>query len=257
MPLAEQDRGRWDKESITEDVETLQAALARDRPGEFQAQAAVAAPHADASDAEETDWVRIVEWYDELARLTDSPVVRLNRAVAVGEADGPRAGPAALNDSLPRHAAVAAHLHERAGDLATAARLYGTFRTAGPRCLRSSHPTRTVQRHRDGRSVGGNDEFVDAVRAFTGAGFTEIALVRIGGAHQRPFLRWAEEKLLPALANSDPSPLRHGVQCAGLTAAASSAAYSRHSPDPDPDDGEHDQRHPHNGDDPHEEERDQ
>src|SRR3712207_8126000 len=72
----------------SEGVEILQAALARDRLGEFQAQAAIAALHADAPTAEETDWVQIVEWYDELARLTDSPVVRLNRAVAVGEADG-------------------------------------------------------------------------------------------------------------------------------------------------------------------------
>ncbi len=127
MPLAEQDRGLWDSESITEGVEVLQAALARDRLGEFQAQAAIAALHADAPTAEETDWVQIVEWYDELARLTDSPVVRLNRAVAVGEADGPRAGLAALaalDASLPRHAAVAAYLHERDGDLMPAARLY-------------------------------------------------------------------------------------------------------------------------------------
>lgn len=91
VPLAEQDRTRWDTESITGGVDILRTALARDRLGEFQAQAAIAALHADAPTAEETDWVQIVEWYDELARLTDSPVVRLNRAVAVGEADGPRA----------------------------------------------------------------------------------------------------------------------------------------------------------------------
>jgi len=127
VPLAEQDRGRWDTTAIAEGVEILQAALARDRLGEFQAQAAIAALHADAQTAEETDWVQIVEWYDELAGLTDSPVVRLNRAVAVGEADGPRAGLAALaelDDSLPRHTAAAAYLHERDGDLAKAARLY-------------------------------------------------------------------------------------------------------------------------------------
>ncbi|MFI5943533.1 RNA polymerase sigma factor [Streptomyces uncialis] len=127
VPLAEQDRGRWDTALITEGVGILQAALARDRLGEFQAQAAVAALHADAPTAEETDWTQIVEWYDELVRLTDSPVVRLNRAVAVGEAEGPRAGLAALAEldvSLPRHTAVTAYLHERDGDLATAARLY-------------------------------------------------------------------------------------------------------------------------------------
>ncbi|MFC8936312.1 RNA polymerase sigma factor [Rhodococcus sp. NPDC057135] len=127
VPLAEQDRSRWDTDSIAEGVVILQAALARDRLGEFQAQAAIAALHADALTADETDWVQIVEWYDELAALTDSPIVRLNRAVAVGEADGPRAGLAALaalDDSLPRHAAVEAYLRERDGDLETAARLY-------------------------------------------------------------------------------------------------------------------------------------
>jgi predicted RNA polymerase sigma factor len=127
VPLAEQQRDRWDTGSVAEGVAILQAALARDRLGEFQAQAAIAALHADARTAEETDWVQIVEWYDELVRLTDSPVARLNRAVAVGEADGPRAGLAALaalDASLPRYAAVAAYLHERDGDLATAARLY-------------------------------------------------------------------------------------------------------------------------------------
>ncbi|MFF8916935.1 RNA polymerase sigma factor [Streptomyces sp. NPDC015032] len=149
VPLAEQDRGRWDTTSIAEGVEILQAALSRDRLGEFQAQAAIAALHADAPTAEETDWVQIVEWYDELARLTDSPVVRLNRAVAVGEADGPRAGLAALaalDDTLPRHAAVAAHLHERDGDLATAARLYAEAAQKAPNLAERDHLTRRAAR---------------------------------------------------------------------------------------------------------------
>ncbi|WP_090059598.1 RNA polymerase sigma factor [Lentzea fradiae] len=127
VPLAEQDRAKWDTAMIAEGVEVLQAALARDRLGEFQAQAAIAALHADAPTAEETDWVQIVEWYDELLAVTDSPVVRLNRAVAVGEADGPRAGLKALaelDETLPRYSAVAAYLHERDGDRRTAARLY-------------------------------------------------------------------------------------------------------------------------------------
>ncbi|WP_432141949.1 RNA polymerase sigma factor [Streptomyces sp. bgisy084] len=154
VPLAEQDRGRWDTESIAEGVEILQAALARDRLGEFQAQAAIAALHADAPTAEETDWVQIVEWYDELARLTDSPVVRLNRAVAVGEADGPRAGLAALaalNDSLPRHAAVAAYLHERDGDPATAARLYAEAARKAPNLAERDYLTRQAARLNTGR----------------------------------------------------------------------------------------------------------
>jgi predicted RNA polymerase sigma factor len=123
----------------------LQAALTHDHLGEFQAQAAIAALHADARTAEETDWVQIVEWYDELVRLTDSPVVRLNRAVAVGEADGPRAGLAALAEldpALPRHAAVAAYLHERDGDPVTAARLYAEAARSAPNLPERDHLTR-------------------------------------------------------------------------------------------------------------------
>lgn len=149
VPLAEQDRSRWDTALIAEGVGILQAALARDRLGEFQAQAAIAALHADAPAAEETDWVQIVEWYDELVRLTDSPVVRLNRAVAVGEADGPRAGLAelaALDPSLPRHTAVAAYLHERAGDPVTAARLYAEAAHQAPHLAERDHLTRQAAR---------------------------------------------------------------------------------------------------------------
>ncbi len=149
VPLDEQDRGRWDTGAIAEGVRILQAALARDRLGEFQAQAAVAALHADAPTAEETDWPQIVEWYDELVGLTDSPVVRLNRAVAVGEADGPRAGLAALaelEDSLPRYTAVAAHLHERDGDLEGAARLYAEAARKATNLAERDHLTRRAAR---------------------------------------------------------------------------------------------------------------
>ncbi|CAL9507462.1 RNA polymerase sigma factor [Streptomyces sp. enrichment culture] len=145
VPLAEQDRGRWDTRMIAEGIGILQAALARDRLGEFQAQAAVAALHADAPSAEETDWVQIVEWYDELVRLTDSPVARLNRAVAVGEADGPRAGLAALaglDPSLPRYTAVTAYLHERDGDLPKAAQLYAEAARKASDLAERDHLTR-------------------------------------------------------------------------------------------------------------------
>ncbi|WP_410657640.1 RNA polymerase sigma factor [Amycolatopsis sp. lyj-112] len=149
VPLAEQDRGLWDTRLITEGVEVLQAALAHDRLGEFQAQAAIAALHADAQVPEETDWVQIVEWYDELVRLTDNPVARLNRAVAVGEADGPRAGLAALAEldpALPRHSAVAAYLHERDGDPATAARLYAEAAELAHNLPERAHLTRQAAR---------------------------------------------------------------------------------------------------------------
>ena len=149
VPLAEQDRSQWNTQLITEGVEILQAALARDRLGEFQAQAAIAALHADAQTAEETDWVQIVEWYDELIGLNDSPVARLNRAVAVGEADGPRAGLAAiegLDPSLPRHAAAAAYLHERDGDPVAAARLYAQAARSAPNIPERDHLTRQAAR---------------------------------------------------------------------------------------------------------------
>ncbi|MGA5427667.1 RNA polymerase sigma factor [Streptomyces koyangensis] len=149
VPLAEQDRSRWNTGAIAEGVRILQAALARDRLGEYQAQAAIAALHADAPRAEETDWPQIVEWYDELTRLTDNPVVRLNRAVAVGEADGPRAGLAALaevDEALPRHTAVAAYLHERDGDLAKAARLYAEAAHKASGLAERDHLTRRAAR---------------------------------------------------------------------------------------------------------------
>ncbi|MFD4765548.1 RNA polymerase sigma factor [Streptomyces niveus] len=149
VTLAEQDRGLWDTAMIAEGVGILQAALVRDRLGQFQAQAAIAALHADAPVAEETDWVQIVEWYDELVRLTDSPVVRLNRAVAVGEADGARAGLAALaalDDSLPRRTAVAAYLHERDGDIGLAARLYAEAAGKASNLAERDHLTRQAAR---------------------------------------------------------------------------------------------------------------
>jgi RNA polymerase sigma factor (sigma-70 family) len=151
VPLAEQDRSRWDTGRITEGVAILQAALARDRLGEYQAQAAIAALHADAPSTSETDWVQIVEWYDELLLLTASPVVRLNRAVAVGEADGPRAGLAALAEldpELPRHAAARAYLLERAGDLEQAAALYAEASRSATNVPERDHLTREAARVR-------------------------------------------------------------------------------------------------------------
>ena len=149
VPLSEQDRSRWDTAAIAEGVAILQAALARDRLGEFQAQAAIAALHADAPRVEETDWVQIVSWYDELLRLTGSPVVQLNRAVAIGEADGAAAGLAALaavDPDLPRHTAASAYLHEKAGDLEAAARLYADAAGSAPNLAERLHLTRQAAR---------------------------------------------------------------------------------------------------------------
>lgn len=90
-----------------------------------------------------------MQWYDELLALTGSPVVRLNRAVAVGEADGPWAGLAALAEvdpDLPRHRAASAYLHERAGDPATAARLYAEAADLATNLPERTHLTREAAR---------------------------------------------------------------------------------------------------------------
>ena len=149
VTLADQDRSRWDTALITEGVQVLQGALARDRLGEFQAQAAIAALHADAADVRETDWVQIIEWYDELIRIVDSPIARLNRAVAVGEADGARAGLAALaqlDPTLPRWTAVSAYLHERDGARAEAAELYVEAARRASSALERDHLVRQAAR---------------------------------------------------------------------------------------------------------------
>jgi RNA polymerase sigma factor (sigma-70 family) len=149
VPLAEQDRSVWDTDLIAEGVAIVQAALARDQPGEYQAQAAIAALHADAPRFEDTDWVQILEWYDELLRFADTPIIRLNRAVAVGEADGAPAGLAALagvDEDTPRRDAVAAHLHERNGDLELAARLYASAARNAPNLPERDHQTRQAAR---------------------------------------------------------------------------------------------------------------
>jgi RNA polymerase sigma-70 factor (ECF subfamily) len=92
VTLEEQDRILWDGEAIAEGVRLLDAAMRLGGPGPYQLQAAIAACHATAGRAADTDWARIAALYGELARLVPSPVVRLNRAVAVAMAEGPAAG---------------------------------------------------------------------------------------------------------------------------------------------------------------------
>jgi len=98
VPLEGQDRSRWDRELITEGVATVDDALAMRRAGPYQVQAAIAACHAAALDAASTDWLQIATLYTELARLAPSPVVELNRAVAVAMADGVGAGLRLVDD---------------------------------------------------------------------------------------------------------------------------------------------------------------
>jgi predicted RNA polymerase sigma factor len=123
VPLAEQDRARWDGQRIDEGLALLDDAIRAGAVGEYQLQAAIAAVHSRATRPEDTDWPQILALYGLLEQLTGSPVVTLNRAVAAGMADGPAAG-LALLDGLDerlsdnhRVDAVRAHLQEMAGDL--------------------------------------------------------------------------------------------------------------------------------------------
>ena len=98
--LAEQDRSRWDAALIAEGQAIVRRCLRLNRPGPYQVQAAINAVHSDARTASATDWVQIVQLYDQLLDIAPTPIVALNRAVAVAEVDGP--GPAlALVEALP------------------------------------------------------------------------------------------------------------------------------------------------------------
>ena len=122
VPLAEQDRARWDRRLITEGLTLLTGALRQGQPGEYQVQAAIAALHDQAPSHAQTDWVQILALYDRLERLTGNPMVTLNRAVAMAMVHGPGAGLTLLDglgDRLGDHHrqhSVRAHLLEQAGD---------------------------------------------------------------------------------------------------------------------------------------------
>ncbi|GAA4936407.1 RNA polymerase sigma factor [Actinoplanes utahensis] len=132
IPLAEQDRSRWDAAAIAEGVAIITDTLARAPIGPFQVQAAIAAVHGEAARAADTDWPQILALYGLLHALAPSPMVTLNRIVAQAMVDGPRAGLAALDeaaaDPVParhhRTVAVRAHLLELAGDRAAARDCY-------------------------------------------------------------------------------------------------------------------------------------
>jgi RNA polymerase sigma factor (sigma-70 family) len=122
VPLAEQDRRRWDAAAIAEGTTLLAATLVAHPIGRYQAQAAIAAVHAEAEWAEDTDWPQILALYGLLVVLAPGPVVTLNRIVALAMVDGPAAALAELDAAEPELAAyhrvhaVRAHLLEQAGD---------------------------------------------------------------------------------------------------------------------------------------------
>ncbi|AVT32349.1 RNA polymerase subunit sigma-24 [Plantactinospora sp. BC1] len=124
IPLSEQDRDRWDRDAIREGISLLTSTLPRGPAGPYQLQAAIAAVHAEAARAEETDWAQILGLYDLLQQVSPSPVVALNRTVAVAMVHGPQAalnllGGLAADGRLAgqhRLEATRAHLLEMAGD---------------------------------------------------------------------------------------------------------------------------------------------
>ena len=130
IPLAEQDRSRWDRGRIAEGTRLLGVAITKGRVGEYQLQAAIAALHDRAATAPQTEWSQINALYELLERMTGNPVVSLNRAIAAAMADGPAAGLEILDrvsETLAgqhRLAAVRGHLLELSGDLDGAVEQY-------------------------------------------------------------------------------------------------------------------------------------
>ncbi|MFC9257831.1 RNA polymerase sigma factor [Amycolatopsis thailandensis] len=137
VPLAEQDRSRWNAETIAEGVSLVSGALAEGPVGPYQVQAAIAAVHDEAATAADTDWSQILALYDVLEKVSPGPIVTLNRAVAVAEVNGPEAGLellATLDDDTRmgqthRLDSVRGHLLELAGDAVAAREAY--LRAAG------------------------------------------------------------------------------------------------------------------------------
>jgi len=132
IPMADQDRDRWDAAAIAEGVALVSEALPTGATGPYQVQAAIAALHDEAPSADETDWPQIVALYEVLLRLGDNPMVALNHAAAVGMAKGPAAGLELLEGLASdrrvaedhRFYAVRAHLQEMGGDLVAARESY-------------------------------------------------------------------------------------------------------------------------------------
>jgi RNA polymerase sigma-70 factor, ECF subfamily len=128
IPLAEQDRSRWDRSLVAEGQALVRRCLRRGQPGPYQLQAAIAAVHADATTPAATDWAQVLALYDQLLAISPTPVVALNRAVALAEVEGPAAALHVVEGlQLPGYAplpAVRADLLRRTGQHARARSAY-------------------------------------------------------------------------------------------------------------------------------------
>ena len=147
--LAEQDRSRWDRSMLGEGHELVRGCLRRGRPGPYQLQAAIAAVHTSADTAAETDWRQIVALYDQLAALAPSPLVALNRAIAVAEVEGPTAGLALLDeldhDHLHSCQVTRAELLLRAGRRQEAADAFARSIETADNLVEREHLTRRAE----------------------------------------------------------------------------------------------------------------
>jgi RNA polymerase sigma-70 factor (ECF subfamily) len=178
VTLEDQDRSRWDRAEIADGQRVLQDALQAGRPGPYQLQAVIAACHAGADKAADTDWPVIARVYGQLGRINPSPVVELNRAVAVGMAQGPQAG-LALLDALAADGALAgyhllpaarADLLRRLGRQAEAADAYAAALALGGTDAERRYLTR---RRAEALAVADS-------RALPAAGLSRIAIRRRG-----------------------------------------------------------------------------
>ncbi len=134
--LRDQDRRRWDRDMIREGHRLVRWCLHRNQPGRYQLEAAIAAVHADAATFADTDWNQILALYDQLIAIAATPVVALNRAVAVGEVHGPAQGLHEIDQLnlpgyYPFHAARAEFLH-RQGQTAGAVRSFQAAASLAP-----------------------------------------------------------------------------------------------------------------------------
>jgi RNA polymerase sigma-70 factor, ECF subfamily len=134
--LGEQDRRQWDRAMIDEGLAIVRRCLRRNQPGAYQLQAAIHAVHADAVTFERTDWSQIVALYDQLLEISPTPVVALNRAIAIGEVDGPAAALALVDelelDNYHPYHATRADLLRRVGRTAEAAAAYERAAVSAP-----------------------------------------------------------------------------------------------------------------------------
>jgi RNA polymerase sigma factor (sigma-70 family) len=164
VPLDQQDRSLWIATEIAEGVALVQGALGEQRPGRYQIQAAIAALHADAATAYETDWTQILEWYDDLIALSrdpgrDDPAAVLNRAVAVGHVSGAAAGlaeterVAAVLGDRQQWYAVRAYLFELGGDFVAAGDAYAAAAERATEVAERDHLVRRSARAR-ARALG-------------------------------------------------------------------------------------------------------